>query len=165
MNDLDAIIEVDKDTFYEMLNKQVSALIEDERDMIANLANSAAFLYEQLSDINWAGFYLIRKGELVLGPFQGKVACVRIQIGKGVCGTAVLEDRIQIVKDVHTFKGHIACDSASQSEIVIPIKVQGKIIGVLDIDSPLLNRFDEKDAKYLQECVSILEKGCIWQPE
>ncbi len=163
MNNLDAIMQESKDAFYEMLNKQVSVLIEDETDMIANLANVAALLNEQLKDINWVGFYLIKKGELVLGPFQGKVACVRIQVGKGVCGTAVLEDRIQIVKDVHTFKGHIACDSASQSEIVIPIKVGKKIIGVLDIDSPLLNRFDEKDAKYLQQCISILEKGCRWQ--
>ncbi|MDF2613891.1 MAG: hypothetical protein K0S71_1677 [Clostridia bacterium] len=163
MKDFDAITQTNKDIFYKMLNKQVSALIEDEKDMIANLANVSALLNEQLQDINWVGFYLIKNGELVLGPFQGKVACVRIPIGKGVCGRAVLEERIQVVKDVHTFEGHIACDSASQSEIVIPIKAEGKIIGVLDIDSPLISRFDEKDAEYLQDCVNILEKGCVWQ--
>jgi GAF domain-containing protein len=159
----DSITQEDQDAFYRLLNKQVEALIEGERDMTANLANVSALLGEQLTDINWVGFYLVKEGELVLGPFQGKVACVRIKIGQGVCGSAVAEEKIQVVEDVHLFKGHIACDSASRSEIVVPIRAGGKIVGVLDIDSPLLARFNEKDADYLQACVHILEDGCIWE--
>lgn len=163
MKHFESITQEDQDAFYRLLNKQVEALIEGEKDMTANLANVSALLGEQLTDINWVGFYLVKEGELVLGPFQGKVACVRIKIGQGVCGSAVAEEKIQVVEDVHLFKGHIACDSASRSEIVVPIRAGGKIVGVLDIDSPLLARFNEKDADYLQACVHILEDGCIWE--
>lgn len=152
----------DKKSFYELMIKQIEALIEGEQDTIANLANVSALLNQVLECINWVGFYLIKENELVLGPFQGKVACVRIKIGRGVCGTAVLEDKTQVVKDVHAFPGHIACDSASNSEVVIPMHAEGKIVGVLDIDSPIKERFDEVDAYYLEKVVNILEQNCIW---
>ena len=124
----------------------------------ANLANAAALLWENLSDINWAGFYKMVDGALVLYPFQGKTACIRIPVGKGVCGTAVAEDRTQLVPDVHKFPGHIACDSASNSEIVVPIHVNGEIWGVLDIDSPFFERFTETDREGLEKFVTILEE-------
>ena len=128
------------------LPKLMASLLEGESDVIANLANASALIYDVLTDINWAGFYFVKDGELVLGPFQGKPACVRLKIGKGVCGTAVAEDRTIVVADVHEFAGHIACDSASKSEIVVPLRKNGAIVGVLDIDSPLFNRFaDVKD--------------------
>ena len=128
------------------LPKLTASLLDGESDVIANLANASALIYDVLSDINWAGFYFVKDGELVLGPFQGKPACVRLKIGKGVCGTAVAEDRTIVVADVHEFAGHIACDSASNSEIVVPLRKNGEIVGVLDIDSPLSNRFaDVKD--------------------
>lgn len=147
-----------REEFYGYLNSTLESLISDESDWLANLSNSAALLWMLMEDINWAGFYLYKKGELVLGPFQGKVACTHIQIGKGVCGTAAEERKTQLVKNVHEFPGHIACDSASNSEIVIPIIINDKLIGVLDIDSPKLGRFDEEDKKYLEEFVNILEK-------
>lgn len=124
---------------------------------ISNLANAAALIWEALDDINWAGFYIIVNGELKLGPFQGKIACTRIAVGRGVCGTAVAEDKTQLVKDVHEFPGHIACDSASNAEIVIPIHKNGTIWGVLDIDSPTKGRFTEKDQAGLEELVKIIE--------
>lgn len=128
------------------LPKLMASLLEGESDAIANLANASALIYDVLPDINWAGFYFVKDGELVLGPFQGKPACVRLKIGKGVCGTAVAEDKTIVVADVHEFAGHIACDSASNSEIVVPLRKNGEIVGVLDIDSPLFNRFaDVKD--------------------
>ena len=140
---------MNKQTDYLELEKQMDALLTGENDLIANLSNGSALLKESLDQINWAGFYLMReqdgKRQLVLGPFQGKPACVRIPVGKGVCGTAAKENRTLLVKNVHEFPGHIACDSASQSEIVIPIRNQGEVIGVLDIDSPVLDRFSEKD--------------------
>lgn len=139
------------------LNQNLSALIAEEDYWLANLANASALLYNQLDDINWAGFYLLKGRELVLGPFQGKPACVRIKVGKGVCGTAVAEDRICLVPDVHKFPGHIACDPASRSEIVVPIRIDSKIVGVLDIDSPQLNRFGENERKVLEEFVEILQ--------
>jgi GAF domain-containing protein len=131
---------------YRELNQQLAALLDGETDGLANSANMAALLYEALPDLNWAGFYFMRGRELVLGPFQGKVACVRIALERGVCGTAARERRIVVVPDVHAFPGHIACDAASRSEIVVPLLVQGKLLGVLDLDSPVPARFDEADA-------------------
>ena len=144
-------------TDYKLLAEQLKALAEDEPNFIPVLSNASALLNENLDDINWAGFYLMDNGSLLLGPFQGKVACIRIQIGKGVCGTAVAEDKTQLVSDVHSFPGHIACDSASNSEIVIPIHSNGAIVGVLDIDSPSLARFTKEDAAGLEEFVKVLE--------
>ena len=124
---------------------------------VTNLANISALIYDELSDLNWAGFYLIRDGKLILGPFQGKLACTQIPIGKGVCGTAVAENKTMLVENVHEFPGHIACDSASNSEIVIPLRHDGEVIGVLDIDSPLVGRFSEEDKAGLEKLVSVLE--------
>lgn len=146
---------------YESLCDTLSALISDVPHKTANLANASALIMEFLPDVSWAGFYLMENGMLVLGPFQGKTACIEIPVGKGVCGTAVAEDRTQLVKDVHLFPGHIACDSASNSEIVVPIRPNGKVVGVLDIDSPLLARFDEADRDGLEEFVRILEEE-LW---
>lgn len=143
---------------YELLNAQLAALTGDVPYEIANLANAAALLWEHLPDINWAGFYKMVDGALVLYPFQGKAACIRIGVGKGVCGTAVAEDRTQLVPDVHQFPGHIACDSASNSEIVVPIHVGGAVWGVLDIDSPHFDRFTRADQEGLERFVKTLEK-------
>lgn len=144
---------------YTLLSSQIQSLIEGESDQIANLANASAAINEALENINWAGFYLVKDGCLVLGPFQGKPACIRIPFGKGVCGTAAKKDQTQPVMDVHQFPGHIACDSASRSEIVIPIHNQnGEVAAVLDIDSPKLARFDEEDKIGLEQCVKVLEK-------
>ena len=143
---------------YKLLCAQLKALTEDVENAISNLSNASALLWQELGDINWAGFYKMEGGILVLYPFQGKTACTRIAVGKGVCGTAVAEDRTQLVPDVHQFPGHIACDCASNSEIVVPIHVNGEIWGVLDIDSPSLNRFDEADQKGLEAFVKILEE-------
>lgn len=151
-----------KEECYKLVLEQLKALLEGERNLLPNLANTSALLGMALRDINWVGFYLMQNNELLLGPFQGKPACVHIPVGKGVCGTAVSEGKTQLVPDVHQFKGHIACDSASRSEIVVPIYVNGSIKGVLDIDSPLLNRFDELDKYYLEELVHILESSCDW---
>jgi L-methionine (R)-S-oxide reductase len=137
------------------LIQQARALLQGERDLTANAANLAALIFHALPDLNWAGFYWMKAGELVLGPFQGKPACVRIALGKGVCGTAARERRTVIVPDVHEFPGHIACDSASRSELVIPVSHQGALIGVLDLDSPLLRRFDESDARALERVVEV----------
>ncbi|KYD10762.1 GAF domain-containing protein [Heyndrickxia sporothermodurans] len=142
---------------YDLVKKQLKALIEDEPNQIANLSNASALLNQFLDRINWVGFYLMDGNELVLGPFQGLPACVRIPIGRGVCGTAVQKRKTLRVADVNTFPGHIACDSASQSEIVIPIIKNDSVIGVLDIDSPEKNRFDETDEIHLKEFVEILE--------
>ncbi|WEG13873.1 GAF domain-containing protein [Pullulanibacillus sp. KACC 23026] len=141
---------------YEQVNKQLKALIEDEPNQIANLANTAALLAQFLENINWVGFYLYDGKELVLGPFQGLPACIRIPIGKGVCGTAAEKGQTIRVEDVNHFQGHIACDAASQSEIVIPIKKKGALIGVLDIDSPSTKRFSEADQKGLEQLVATL---------
>ena len=143
---------------YSALAAQLAALTEDIPYEIANLSNASALLWEHLPDINWAGFYKMVDGILVLYPFQGKPACIRIPVGRGVCGTAVAEDKTQLVYDVHQFPGHIACDSASNSEIVIPIHVNGEIWGVLDIDSPFIGRFTEEDEIGLQQFVDVLEK-------
>ena len=143
---------------YKKMNKQLEALIGDVPHLVANMANASALLYQTLEDINWAGFYLMQEGRLVLGPFQGKTACIEIAVGKGVCGTAVERDEVMLVRNVHEFEGHIACDSASNSEIVIPIHKDREIFGVLDIDSPSLARFDEEDYIGLCEFVQIFEK-------
>ena len=145
-------------TNYVQMNAQLDALTSKTPHFIANLANASALLYDTLADLNWAGFYLMEGGKLVLGPFQGKTACIEIAVGKGVCGTAVAEDKTQRVENVHNFCGHIACDCASNSEIVIPIRVGGKIWGVLDMDSPVLDRFSEQDQKELERFVHILEE-------
>lgn len=149
----------DKVKDYELLIKQLAALVHDEKDVIANLSNASALLNQFLDQVNWVGFYLWKEDELVLGPFQGLPACIRIGYGKGVCGTAVKERKTQLVDDVHQFPGHIACDSASQSEIVVPIIKNDEIYGVLDIDSPILNRFDETDKVYLEKFVEELVKS------
>lgn len=143
--------------FYDTLNRQVQALLTGEDDMIAALANFSALLNDNLTDLNWVGFYLLKNDELVLGPFQGKVACSRIPVGKGVCGTAVATNTTQRVNDVHQFAGHIACDSASNSELVVPLRHNGKVIGVLDIDSPSLSRFSEIDQQGVETLVKSLE--------
>ncbi|MFM5392958.1 GAF domain-containing protein [Aeromonas veronii] len=148
---------IEKQPFYRILNQQAKALLEGETDLIANLANLSALLNQELTEINWVGFYLLQGETLVLGPFQGKPACVRIPVGGGVCGTAVAEGKTQLIDDVHQFDGHIACDGASNSEIVIPLRRGGEIIGVLDIDSPIFNRFDQQDRIGLEETVQILE--------
>lgn len=143
---------------YQLVLKQLKALIEDEPNRIANLANAAALLNHFLDQINWVGFYLTEGNELVLGPFNGLPACVRIPFGKGVCGTAASQKETVRVADVHQFPGHIACDAASQSEIVIPLIKHGEVIGVLDIDSPIKERFDELDEHYLTEFVHVLSR-------
>ena len=145
-------------TNYSLISKEIEALTSDVSDLIANLSNVSALLNTELTDINWVGFYLLKDDKLILGPFQGKPACVTISLGKGVCGTAVSTDSLQLVKDVHTFPGHIACDSASNSEIVLPLHDKsGKVVAVLDIDSPTLGRFSEADGEGILLLQPILE--------
>ena len=151
-----------KKTDYQLMIDQLKGLSEISRTYLPILSNVSALIYENMEDLNWAGFYLVRNDELILGPFQGKVACVIIPKGKGVCGTAYEEDAVQRVEDVHQFKGHIACDSASNSEIVIPIHHEGKVVGVLDIDSPLFSRFSEEDEAGLKNIVKTLEEIIEW---
>ena len=145
-------------TNYDLIAQQLDSLVSGIPYEVANLANASALLWQEIPDINWVGFYKMTDGALVLGPFQGKPACIRIPVGKGVCGTAVAEDQIQLVYDVHQFPGHIACDCASNSEIVLPIHVNGTIWGVLDIDSPTVGRFTEEDRAGLQKIVAVLEQ-------
>ncbi|MEE4095278.1 GAF domain-containing protein [Pseudomonas viridiflava] len=140
---------------YNLLTAQLEALLADERDFIANAAQFSAFLYTQIDDLNWAGFYLNRNEELVLGPFQGQVACVRIPFGRGVCGAAAQTRQTQRVEDVHSFAGHIACDSASNSELVVPLIKEGKLVGVLDLDSPSVGRFSEVDQAGIERLAAI----------
>jgi GAF domain-containing protein len=149
---------MNKTELYADLNRDFQALMAGENSFLAVISNTSALLFERLSDVNWAGFYLLEGEQLVLGPFQGKLACVRIPVGRGVCGTAVSENRVQRVDDVHAFDGHIACDSASNSEIVLPLVVNGQVIGVLDIDSPVYSRFTEEDEQGLRKLVEQLEK-------
>jgi GAF domain-containing protein len=146
----------DKPALYAHLHEELKAIVEGERDLIANTANCAAVLFHSLPDINWAGFYFLRGAELVLGPFQGKPACVRIGPGRGVCGTAAAKRQTLVVSNVHEFPGHIACDAASNSEIVVPMHSGDRLIGVLDIDSPLTGRFDADDAAGLEPIVACL---------
>lgn len=143
-------------TNYDTLNQQALALLGDEPDVVANLANISSLLFTELSDINWAGFYLYKDDQLVLGPFQGRPACIRIPMGKGVCGTAAQTLTIQRITDVHDFPGHIACDAASNSEIVLPLVVNGELFGVLDIDAPIFDRFTAADETGLTQLAVIL---------
>ncbi|XWJ90371.1 GAF domain-containing protein [Phytobacter ursingii] len=152
---------MNKIEFYADLNRDFQALMAGETSFLATLANTSALLFERLSEVNWAGFYLLEGDTLVLGPFQGKIACVRIPVGRGVCGTAVAQNSVQRVDDVHQFSGHIACDAASNAEIVLPITLNNQIIGVLDIDSIAFSRFAAEDEQGLRELVSHLENTLI----
>lgn len=165
MFQFDKISTKDKKSFYKELNGYLESMLDGEPDWLAGISNASSLLYLMLEDINWAGFYLYKEGELVLASFQGKPACVRIAMGKGVCGTAAQTREIQIVEDVNKFPGHIACDIASQSEIVLPIIKEDRLIGVLDIDSPIKARFDKEDAEGLKEFVTILNKYLKWPDE
>jgi GAF domain-containing protein len=147
----------DQETFYCELVKLTNAIICEESDMIANMANISALLFERLSNVNWVGFYRLIDNELVLGPFQGKVACIRIPVGKGVCGTCVSSGEVQRVNDVHQFDGHIACDASSNAELVLPINVAGRIVAILDIDSTLHGRFTEEDEQGMKLIVQAFE--------
>ena len=152
---------MNKNTLYQELLAQTSAIISDEPDVIANMANISALLFEKLSDVNWVGFYRVVANELVLGPFQWKIACIRIPVGKGVCGTAVSDNSTQRIADVHSFSGHIACDATSNAEIVIPVEVEGKVIAVLDIDSTKFDRFDLYDQNGLEAIITLFENIII----
>ena len=159
MSALEYTYSQDKEKMYKEVAMHLKGLLEDVPYRIANLANASALLNQAMREINWVGFYLMEEGKLILGPFQGKTACVEIKVGRGVCGTAVERDEVMLVTDVHEFPGHIACDAASASEIVLPIHVGGEIIGVLDIDSPVVGRFDEVDKAGLLKVVGILEEA------
>lgn len=154
-----------KTDFYHQLHQQIESLIGDEKDMIANMANISALLFDSLEGVNWVGFYRVIDGELVLGPFQGKIACIRIPMGKGVCGTAASEAQTQRIANVHEFSGHIACDAASNAEIVIPVRLNGKVIAVLDIDSVVYERFGEADQLGLEKVVLFLEQSLVAKTE
>ncbi|HEV7397151.1 MAG TPA: GAF domain-containing protein [Pyrinomonadaceae bacterium] len=149
-----------KVALYDQLAEQVRSLIGNETDLIANAANFSAMVYHSLPDLNWAGFYLLKDGELVLGPFQGQPACLRIKLGQGVCGTAAQQRQTIVVPNVHDFPGHIACDSASNSEIVVPLLKNEELLGVFDVDSPLIDRFDDEDARGLNKLVEIFMETC-----
>ena len=150
---------VNQNKLYSLLIQQAKGLLQTENDLIANAANLTSLLYHSLEKVNWVGFYFLKDNELILGPFHGQVACTRIPLGQGVCGTAFSENTTRRVADVHAFKGHIACDTASASEIVIPLNVDNKTIGVLDIDSPILNRFDQSDQSGLEVITEIFLKS------
>lgn len=154
------IESTDKAGFYRELAGQLEGLLHGESDAIANAANTSALLFQTMPDLNWAGFYLMRGGELVLGPFQGKPACVRIPVGRGVCGAAVAERRAMLVADVHAFPGHIACDAASRSELVVPLIAAGEVIGVIDLDSPTPERFDHDDQVGVERIAAIYLAAC-----
>jgi L-methionine (R)-S-oxide reductase len=149
-------------TDYKMMAEQVKTLAETDPWWVPMLSNISSLIYNTVPDLNWAGFYLMNNGKLVVGPFQGKLACIHIEVGKGVCGTAVATNKLQKVDNVHEFAGHIACDAASNSEIVVPIHYEGKAVGVLDVDSPTLNRFTDEDASGLQEVVRTIEQVISW---
>lgn len=150
------IDHANKAEFYRELSQQLEALLTGESDMIANAANTSALMFQMMPELNWAGFYLLKgEGELVLGPFQGKPACVRIPVGKGVCGTAVERKSSVLVEDVHAFPGHIACDAASRSELVVPLIHEGRVLGVIDLDSPVPSRFDAEDQAGIEKLAAI----------
>lgn len=151
-----------KREIYEKLADQIAALVAGETDLVANAANTAAAIYHALPDVNWAGFYFLQGHQLVLGPFQGKPACIRIPLGTGVCGSAAAERRSLVVPDVHQFPGHIACDAASNSEIVVPLLVDGRHRGVLDLDSPSIGRFDDADRAGLEQIAAVFTAACRW---
>jgi GAF domain-containing protein len=155
-----AIAVDDKASLYQELTAQLAGLLSDERDAIANAANTAALLFNSLPDLNWVGFYFLRSpGELVLGPFQGQPACVRITVGRGVCGAAVERRQSMLVQDVHAFADHIACDAASRSELVVPLIRNGRVFGVIDLDSPLVARFDREDQRGIEAVADIYVKA------
>ena len=158
----DTAYPADQAELYRLMDAQLGALMEGERDALPNMANASALIYHALENVNWAGFYLYRQGMLVLGPFQGKPACIRIPLGRGVCGTAAQSRRTQLVANVPDFPGHIACDADSQSEIVIPLIQGGRLLGVLDLDSPIPSRFTENDRAGLEELAKRLVNGCDW---
>jgi len=160
MFELRPIAATDKAVFYAALERQLEALLAGERDFIANAANTVALLYHNLPDVNWVGVYRLEAGELVLGPFQGKPACVRIPPGQGVCGTAAARRQTVLVPDVHRFPGHIACDPASRSEIVVPLLQAGQLLGVLDLDSPKPGRFDPRDQAGLESLAEVFVRAC-----
>lgn len=162
MQETSSMYPENKSELYKLLLEQLKALLQDEPNLIPNLSNASALLNAALKDINWVGFYLMTGQELLLGPFQGKPACIHIPVGRGVCGNAVAQNRTLIVRDVHAFPGHIACDSATRSEIVIPLRDGDTIVGVLDIDSPSLARFDEEDKEGLEAFAAVLQEGCHW---
>lgn len=162
MNEFNELYPKNKIECYKLVHAQLKSLFDGDNHLIPNLSNTSAILNQALEGINWVGFYLMKNGELLLGPFQGKTACVHIPVGKGVCGTAVFKNETMLIPDVHLFPGHIACDSASRSEIVIPIHHNGNVVGVLDIDSPMVSRFDEEDKEGLEKVVTILENYCDW---
>jgi GAF domain-containing protein len=162
MHTITGISGLPKPSAYHELDKQFSGLLAGERDGLANAANLAALLFQTLPQINWAGFYFLRGGDLVLGPFQGKVACVRIAMGRGVCGTAAKRRETVVVPNVHAFPGHIACDGASRSEIVLPLLQAGRLLGVMDLDSPELARFDSEDATGLNRLAEQLVQKSDW---
>jgi len=162
MNQIKEINFETKDQLYKYMNIKLTGLIGSESNALANLSNASALLWLLIKDINWAGFYLYTEDQLILGPFQGKPACVRIDMGKGVCGRAAETRQSQVIKNVHDFPGHIACDSASNSEIVVPIIHDDKLIGVLDIDSPYINRFNDEDRLGLEKFVATLNKYMDW---
>lgn len=145
------------------LIRDAAALLEGTRHPLANAANLSALIYGAMDHLNWAGFYFMHRGELLLGPFQGKPACLRIALTRGVCGAAASSDETQRVKDVHDFPGHIACDAASQSELVVPIRAQGRVVGVMDLDSPLKARFTEADQAALEQIAVLYERACDWE--
>jgi GAF domain-containing protein len=147
---------------YTIMAKQLESLIEEDSSFVPVLSNCAALLWEQLEDINWAGFYLVKGDILVLGPFQGKLACIHIEKGKGVCGTSWASDSTQLVPDVHKFPGHIACDSASNSEVVVPVRRDGEVVAVIDIDSPSFERFTAEDAQGLELIAEVLGRSVDW---
>lgn len=159
MFDLKPISSVSADQFYDEVAQQLTGLLAGERDRIANAANMSALIFTSLPDLNWAGFYFLQGDTLVLGPFQGRPACVRIALGKGVCGTAAAERKTQRVMDVNDFPGHIACDAASRSELVVPLIHQGRVIGVLDLDSPLPGRFTQTDQDGIERLAGIFMAG------
>ncbi len=159
MHNLASTSGLSKAAAYSELHRNLSALFADERNGLANAANMAACLFQSLPDVNWAGFYFLQEGDLVLGPFQGKVACVRIAMGRGVCGTAAQRRETVVVPDVQEFPGHIACDAASRSEIVVPLVKEGRLLGVLDLDSPLVERFDQEDSAGLNAAVELLVRS------
>lgn len=155
----DRISVAKREEFYRQLDGQLRGLLEGERDLIANLANSASLIFYQMQDVNWVGFYLYRDGELVVGPFQGKPACTRIPLGQGVCGTSAQRRESLVVEDVHQFAGHIACDADSRSELVIPMLRDGELLGVFDLDSPAVGRFDEEDERQLRRLLQRIIDG------
>ena len=163
MNDMTYAYPTEKSAMYKLAAKQLDAMTADESLVTPNLANAAAILTAAMEGVNWIGFYLTRADELILGPYQGRPACIRIAYGKGVCGTAASEDRVEIVPTVKDFPGYIACDASTQSEIVVPIHADGLVVGVLDIDSQHKNRFDQTDADGLTAFVQVLEKNCNWR--